>query len=203
MVESGNIDETILVEAESRFRAQDAPDGIVDALFGEASGLHGIFERGKGCAGNGRHEKHVNAGFDGAHGGFARRIERGDPAHLHGVGNDEAAKFHLVAQQAGEDIFGERGGKLRIGFESRDGEMAGHDRANARFDGGPKGRQRGGAEFGAAAGNGGESEMRIDGYVAMPGEMLRGGQGAIFFHAANKFGDGAETDANPRRRNEC
>ena len=56
------------------------------------------------ASGDGRHQQHVRARFDGSHGGFSRRIVRGDAAHIQRVGDDQAAKFHFVAQQAGEDI---------------------------------------------------------------------------------------------------
>ena len=158
--------------------------------FGEAAGVDGGFEAGHGGVGNGRHQQHVRARFDRAHGGFAGRIERGDAAHVHRVGDDQAAEFHFVAEKAGENIVRKRGRDVRVRLEGGHGEMAGHDGARRP----PRWRRETATssvlfEFAAVAGNGGEGEMRIDADVAVAGEMLGGGEGAVFFHAANKLRD--------------
>ena len=80
-------------------------------------------------------------------------------------------------------------GSFGIGFERGHGEMARHDRAHARGDGGAEGNEFDAFEFGAVAGNGGEREMRIDADVAVAGKMLGGGERAVFLHAANELGD--------------
>ena len=67
--------------------------------------------------------------------------------------------------------------------------MAGHDRAHARGDGCAKRREFDAVQMRAVAGDGWQIEMRIDAGVAMAGEVLGGGQSAIFFDSAHEGGD--------------
>ena len=93
-------------------------------FIGDAAGVDGVFEAGHRRVGHGRHQQHVRARLDGAHGRFAGRIERRDAAHVHRIGDDQALEFHFVAQQAGQNIVRKRGGHVRVRLEAparRDG----------------------------------------------------------------------------------
>ena len=146
-------------------------------------------QRFVGGVGNRRHEQRVGAGENGAHRGFARSETRGDAAHVHGVGDDQSLEMQFVAQQAGQNIVGKCGGRVGIGLESRNGKMAGHDAADSRGNRGAEGNQFEMFEAILVGANHRQIDVRIRGSVAVPGEMLGGGQAAVFFHAAHESGD--------------
>ena len=82
--------------------------------------------------------------------------------------------------------------------------MAGHDRARAGGDGGAKGRELDAVQMRAVAGDGRKIEMRIRAGIAVAGEMLRGGEAAVFFDAAHERGDEfGDARRDLRRRSAC
>jgi hypothetical protein len=127
MAELGDVDRARSVEAKAGLGRENAPDGSVDALFGDAARIDGGFEARERSGRRGRHEQHVDASAHGAHGDFAGRVKRGDAAHIERVRNDQAGKFHLVAQQAGEDRARKRGGRAPGRFKRGHREVAWHD----------------------------------------------------------------------------
>src|SRR5580658_8731254 len=96
-VEVVDIYETIFVETKSRFGFQDSSNGFINARRSNTAGLYGLFERGHGGIRNWKLEQYVCAGFDCAYGGIAWSELRGHPAHVHGVGDDEAFEFQFIA----------------------------------------------------------------------------------------------------------
>ena len=67
--------------------------------------------------------------------------------------------------------------------------MAGHDGAHAGGDGRAKRSELDAVQMRAVAGHGRQIEMRIGARIAVAGEMLGGGEPAVFLDAAHEGGD--------------
>ena len=158
-----------------------------------AAGFYRGLQRFIRGIGNRRHQQRIGARENGAHRGFARSETRGDSAHVHGVGDHQTLEMKFIAQQTGQYVFRKCGGSIGIGLERRNRKMAGHDAADSRGNRGTEGNQFQMLEAIFVRANYRKIDVRIRGGVAVSGKMFRGGQAAIFFHAAHerddKFGD--------------
>lgn len=79
-------------------------------------------------------EGDVGTGFEGELDVISAAVVIDDGSHVEVVGEDESFVTELVAEEAGEDFFAERGGHL--GIELREVEVAGHDGVQLGHEGG-------------------------------------------------------------------
>ena len=132
-------------------------------------------------------------------------IEDRDAAHVHRVGDDQSAKFHFVAQQAGQNFWRKRGGDV-----SGSGSSAGTARWPGMIEPTPaaiaarKGTSSVLLQLFAIAGNHWQRKMRIDAHVAVARKMFGRRERAIFLDAANELRDElGDAFADLRRTSEC
>src|SRR5712671_4596228 len=139
LVDSVDVDEASLVQAEFGFCLQDSAHRSIETFARDAAGLNGAlqaFERGVGYR---WHQQGVRAGLERADGCFAWREANGDTAHVQGVGDDQALKSQLFAQKIGENSRRQSRWRIWIRLERGHREMAGHDAACTCGDRGAKG----------------------------------------------------------------
>ena len=106
-----------------------------------------------------------------------------------GVCDDQALEVQFIAQQSGQNVVGKGGGRVGIGFQRGDGEMAGHDAANSRGNRGAEGNQFQVLEAIFVGANHRQIDVRVGRCVSVSREMLRRGEAAVFFHATHESGD--------------
>ena len=104
LIDRVDIDDARLVDAEHRFRFEDAPHGSVEPFDRNAARAHSAlqpFERG---IRHRRHQQCVGSSEYGSDSGFARCVTHRDSAHVHRVGDDQSLKMQFVTQHAGQNI---------------------------------------------------------------------------------------------------
>ena len=124
----------------------------------------------------------VGAGRDRTNGRLLDAHQVGDGAHLEGIADHESVVPELAAQESGDDRPAER---RRLGVQSGNDEVRRHDRADARVDRGAEGHQR---RLPVARGDR-QRQVRVDGRVAVAGEVLGAGDDTLRLRAADERRD--------------
>jgi hypothetical protein len=126
--------------------------------------------RGHLPVGAARHHHRVDARLEARdHDVFDRDV--GDPAHVEGVGHGEALEPHLVAKEVGEDRPRDRGG--RFGVQGGIADVRAHHGRRSGREGASEREELAPVERLAIGGHVGSREVRIEGRVAVPWEVLR------------------------------
>jgi hypothetical protein len=126
----------------------------------------------------------VDPGLERPLGGRRERDGAGDGPHLQGVGDDQAAEAHPVAEQAADHGRGQGG--RGSGVDGPDDQVADHDRVQAGSDGGPEGDQVVGVEAGHAGRDDRQAVVGVDGGRAVAGEVLAHGRDPAGGQAAHE-----------------
>ena len=73
----------------------------IETLMRNASRFHRSLQRLECRIRNWRHQQRIGASEKSPHRSFAWSITRGNAAHIHGVGDDQAFKMQFIAQKSG------------------------------------------------------------------------------------------------------
>jgi hypothetical protein len=119
---------------------------------------------------------------------LADRAELADGAHLQIVRDDDAAIADLAAEIVVHDEPREGGGHARRGIEARVERVRGHDAVHARRHCLHEGWQVVSVHVGPVRVDDGQAEMRVDGRVALAGEVLGARRQPLRLHAPHARG---------------
>ena len=186
----------VLVQPGPLLEGQHAAAAVVDAALGNAAGVEGGLQAGQGQGNVGAELQHVVAGKQGPHVGFAGRKHAGHAFHVHGIGENKAPEAHFLLQQPLDDGFGERTRPGR-GVEGGYVQVGHHHPAHAAVYQGAEGRKFERIEAGAGLAHFGQGKVRVDGHVAVAGEVLGHGQHARGLHAQHILAAGAGHGGGP------
>ena len=124
----------------------------------------------------------VRAGRERLHRGLLDADAAADRAHLERVRDHEPVEPQLLAQEPGQNPAAQRGGQL---VQTEDEQVRGHHSLHARGDRRPERQQR----RLEVAGHDREVDVRVDGGVTVPGEVLRTGGDSLPLCPANERRD--------------
>ena len=169
------------------FGAVDFAPGAGDD-FAEGAGALGFFEDGfvraldeRGVAAD---FDHLNAGEEGLDDGFLDGHLREDAAHLHVVGEDDAFEANLAAEDVGDPVAGDGGGR-GVAAGPRIGRVGDHSKGQTRGEGEPGG-EVGAPHEARLAMDDRHGLVGVDLAAAEAGKMLAAGEDLFVLHAGEE-----------------
>ena len=115
------VDESILMQSDSRFRAKDAGHRLIDSRERQSARVCRVFECCQRRVGHGRLQKQIHSGEKCLHGGFAGSEVPGDASHIHCVSDYEAIEAEFITEQAADNSRRECRRPASFGLERRHG----------------------------------------------------------------------------------